>query len=60
MKQGFDWETKVSCDRPSLDPSHRVLSLFSIRQIGGEAIALPADAADLEQVKAMADKAIQQ
>jgi hypothetical protein len=29
-----------------------------IRQIGGEAIAMPADVADFEQVKAMADKAI--
>ena len=31
-----------------------------IRQIGGEAIAVPADVADFEQVKAIADKAIQQ
>ncbi len=31
MKQGFDWETKVSRDRPSLDPSHRVLGLFPIK-----------------------------
>jgi NAD(P)-dependent dehydrogenase (short-subunit alcohol dehydrogenase family) len=29
-----------------------------IRQFGGEAIALPADAADFEQVKAVADKAV--
>ena len=31
-----------------------------IRQIGGEAIAVPADVADFEQVKAIADRAIQQ
>lgn len=31
-----------------------------IRLIGGEAIAVPADVADFEQVKAIADKAIQQ
>jgi len=31
MKQGFDWETKVSRDHPSLDPSHRVLGLFPIK-----------------------------
>ena len=31
-----------------------------IRQIGGEAIAVPADVADFEQVKAIADRAIEQ
>ena len=31
-----------------------------IRQIGGGAIAMPADVADFEQVKAIADRAIQQ
>ena len=31
MKQGFDWETKVSRDHPSVDPSHRVLGLFPIK-----------------------------
>jgi NAD(P)-dependent dehydrogenase (short-subunit alcohol dehydrogenase family) len=31
-----------------------------IKQIGGEAIAVPADVADFEQVKAIADKAIEQ
>src|SRR6478672_2760749 len=30
MKQGFDWETKVSRELSSLDPSHRVLGLFQI------------------------------